>query len=125
MLCQIQDADKIRLNIESSRGEFEPFGMLIMQACKLDMYLQWVLDSIFLELWAQTGLLQGQGMRAAEMLVWLGDFNYRVNCSYEDAKDYIQHGWIKELLSKVALLACLSHLYRKCRHVLLLHDHTY
>lgn len=46
-------------------------------------------------------MLQGQGMRAAEMLVWLGDFNYRVNCSYDDAKDYIQQGWIKELLAKV------------------------
>ena len=47
-------------------------------------------------------------MRAAEMLVWLGDFNYRINCSYDDAKDYIQHGWIKELLAKVAILVFLN-----------------
>jgi hypothetical protein len=46
--------------------------------------------------------VQGQGMRAAEMLIWLGDFNYRVNCSYQEAKDYIQQGWIKELLAKVS-----------------------
>ena len=43
-------------------------------------------------------------MRAAEILIWLGDFNYRVNCSYEDAKEYIQHGWIKELLSKAGIV---------------------
>lgn len=35
------------------------------------------------------------------MLVWLGDFNYRINCTYEEAKESIQHGWIKELLAKV------------------------
>jgi len=40
-------------------------------------------------------------MRAAEMLIWLGDFNYRVDCSYKEAKEYIQQGWIKELLAKV------------------------
>ena len=47
------------------------------------------------------------------MLIWLGDFNYRVNCSYEDAKEYIQHGWIKELLAKVSS-SCLSRLCRAC-----------
>ena len=47
-------------------------------------------------------------MRAAEMLIWLGDFNYRVNCSYEDAKEYIQHGWIKELLAKARVQASYS-----------------
>lgn len=51
---------------------------------------------------ADNFLVQGQGMRAAEMLVWLGDFNYRVNCSYEEAKEYIQQGWIKELLAMVS-----------------------
>ena len=35
------------------------------------------------------------------MLIWLGDFNYRVDCTYSEALEYIQHGWIKELLAKV------------------------
>ena len=40
-------------------------------------------------------------MRAAEMLVWMGDFNYRINCSYEDAKENIRRGRLETLLERV------------------------
>lgn len=45
-------------------------------------------------------VVQGQGMRAAEMLVWVGDFNYRINCSYEEAKEGIRRGRLEQLLAK-------------------------
>lgn len=40
-------------------------------------------------------------MRAAEMLVWAGDFNYRINCTYEEVKDCIRRGKLEHLLQKV------------------------
>ena len=39
-------------------------------------------------------------MRAAELLVWAGDFNYRVEASYEDAKDKVRRGRLEDLLAK-------------------------
>ena len=45
--------------------------------------------------------MQGQGMRSAEVLIWLGDFNYRVNMDYEDTLDYIKNNWLDKLLEKV------------------------
>lgn len=51
---------------------------------------------------------QGQGMRAAEMLIWMGDFNYRVNVSYEDCKDAIRRKQLHLLLEKVSEIADAS-----------------
>ena len=47
-------------------------------------------------------LLQGQGMRDAEMLVWAGDFNYRIEASYEDALDHINLNELDWLLDRVS-----------------------
>ena len=47
-------------------------------------------------------LLQGQGMRDAEMLVWAGDFNYRIEASYEDALDHINRNELDWLLERVS-----------------------
>ncbi len=46
---------------------------------------------------------QGQGMRSAEMLVWLGDFNYRIACSYVEAKQSILLNELDRLLEQVML----------------------
>lgn len=46
--------------------------------------------------------LQGQGMRDAEMLVWAGDFNYRIEASYEDALDHINRNELDWLLERVS-----------------------
>lgn len=35
-------------------------------------------------------LCQGEGMRSAEMLVWMGDFNYRVDMEYDPAVRAVQ-----------------------------------
>ncbi len=32
-------------------------------------------------------VIQGDGMRNAQMLVWLGDFNYRIDGPYEAVKE--------------------------------------
>lgn len=45
--------------------------------------------------------MQGQGMRDAEMLVWAGDFNYRIEASYEDALDHIAQKELDWLLERV------------------------
>ncbi|KAK9799381.1 hypothetical protein WJX73_007250 [Symbiochloris irregularis] len=48
-------------------------------------------------------LVQGQGMRDAELLIWMGDFNYRIDVTYEVAKDKIRRNTpasINELLEK-------------------------
>ena len=45
--------------------------------------------------------LQGQGMRDADMLVWAGDFNYRVEASYEDALEHVAHNDLDWLLERV------------------------
>ncbi len=46
---------------------------------------------------------QGEGMRDVEMLVWAGDFNYRVDVSYADALSRIKAGQLDDLLHKVCL----------------------
>lgn len=38
------------------------------------------------------------GLQQAELLVWLGDFNYRVDTSYENALDHIRQNMALELL---------------------------
>lgn len=40
-------------------------------------------------------------MRSAEVLIWLGDLNYRVDMDYEDTLDYIKNNWLDKLLEKV------------------------
>ena len=49
-------------------------------------------------------------MRAAEMLVWMGDFNYRINCGYEDAKENIRRGRLETLLERVRHCPRAQHL---------------
>ncbi len=54
-------------------------------------------------------VVQGQGMRNAEMLVWAGDFNYRIDATYEDAIDHIRCNDLEYLLERVCnrfLLLC-------------------
>lgn len=46
-------------------------------------------------------------MRDAELLVWMGDFNYRIDESYEKAKELIRHSMhsrsaLDELLDKAS-----------------------
>ena len=40
-------------------------------------------------------------MRDADMLVWAGDFNYRVEASYEDALDHVAQNDLDWLLERV------------------------
>ena len=40
----------------------------------------------------QQAVLQGQGMRDAELLIWSGDFNYRIDASYELVKELASKG---------------------------------
>ena len=47
-------------------------------------------------------MVQGQGMRNAEMLVWAGDFNYRIESTYEDAMDRIRVNDLEYLLERVS-----------------------
>ena len=49
-------------------------------------------------------VVQGQGMRNAEMLVWAGDFNYRIDVTYEDAIDHIRCNDLEYLLERVCNL---------------------
>ncbi len=42
-------------------------------------------------------------MRDAEMLVWAGDFNYRIEATYEDAMDRIRGSDLEYLLERVSL----------------------
>ena len=53
------------------------------------------------------GVVQGQGMRNAEMLVWAGDFNYRIDATYEDAIDRIRCNDLEYLLERVCNLFIL------------------
>ena len=50
---------------------------------------------------AMAPLLQGQGMRDAEMVIWLGDFNYRIELSFEIAKEKARRKLLTDLLAKV------------------------
>lgn len=52
-------------------------------------------------------VVQGQGMRNAEMLVWAGDFNYRIDATYEDAIDHIRCNDLEYLLERVRNLSLL------------------
>ena len=54
---------------------------------------------------------QGQGMRNAEMLVWAGDFNYRIDATYEDAIDRIRCNDLEYLLERVCNLLTSSFSY--------------
>lgn len=36
------------------------------------------------------------------MLVWLGDFNYRIDCIYEEAKELVRRNDLQTLLAKVS-----------------------
>ena len=50
-------------------------------------------------------------MRDAEMLVWAGDFNYRVEATYEDALEHIRNNDLDYLIERVctaSLLAAMS-----------------
>ena len=65
---------------------------------------------------------QGQGMRDAEMLVWAGDFNYRIEASYEDAIEHIRNNDLDYLVDRVST-APLCHYpvqaLQACQHVML------
>ncbi|KAK9805177.1 hypothetical protein WJX72_003678 [[Myrmecia] bisecta] len=49
---------------------------------------------------AEPDLVQGEGMRDLEMLIWAGDFNYRVDTTYEDAVAKVQRDQLEDLLRK-------------------------
>lgn len=46
-------------------------------------------------------------MRDAEMVVWLGDFNYRLDTTFENAKEKARRHMLAELLELVHELRCL------------------
>ena len=46
--------------------------------------------------------VQGQGMRDAEMLVWAGDFNYRIEASYDEALEHIRNNDLEYLIDRVS-----------------------
>ena len=48
-------------------------------------------------------LPQGQGLKEMDMLVWLGDFNYRVDAEYAEAKGLVRRNDLSPLLSKVPM----------------------
>ena len=55
-------------------------------------------------------LVQGEGMRGAHMLVWLGDFNYRIDGGYEAVKERAirnELGPLLELVSPLLAIGCL------------------
>lgn len=41
-----------------------------------------------------------RGLQRAELLVWVGDFNYRVDMSYHEALEAIQQNQLREMLKK-------------------------
>ncbi|CAL8463974.1 g3509 [Coccomyxa elongata] len=45
-------------------------------------------------------LLRGQGLKEVDMLVWLGDLNYRIDSTYEHAKELAHRNQLSELLAK-------------------------
>ena len=45
-------------------------------------------------------------MRDAEMVIWLGDFNYRIELSFEVAKEKARRKLLTELLAKVRIQHC-------------------
>ncbi len=50
-------------------------------------------------------------MRNAEMLVWAGDFNYRIDATYEDAIDHIRCNDLEYLLERVRNLSTCAFSY--------------
>ena len=40
-------------------------------------------------------------MRDADMIVWAGDFNYRIEASYEDAIEHIRNNDLDYLIDRV------------------------
>ena len=47
-------------------------------------------------------------MRDAEMLVWAGDFNYRIEATYEDAMDHIRNNDLDYLVERVGFQVLLA-----------------
>lgn len=47
---------------------------------------------------SDTDLIQGEGLRAANVLVWLGDFNYRIDLPYGHVKELIAAGRLDMLV---------------------------
>lgn len=56
---------------------------------------------------------QGQGMRDAEMLVWAGDFNYRIEAGYDEALEHIRNNDLDFLIDRVSPPALLPALYNQ------------
>ena len=52
--------------------------------------------------------VQGQGLKEVDMLVWMGDFNYRIDATYEHAKELAHRNQLTELLAKVAHRSCTT-----------------
>ena len=52
-------------------------------------------------------------MRDAEMLVWAGDFNYRIETDYDDALEHIRNNDLDYLIDRVSPPACLLPLTAK------------
>ena len=67
-----------------------------------------------------TACMQGQGMRDAELLVWSGDFNYRIDASYELAKELAGKG-LSQPECYVKLLELVSTATGAGHHVLTIH----
>jgi hypothetical protein len=55
-------------------------------------------------------VVQGEGMREAEMLVWLGDFNYRIDGGYEAVKERAIRNELPPLLELVRASALVARL---------------
>lgn len=64
-------------------------------------------------------LVQGEGMRGAHMLVWLGDFNYRIDGGYEAVKERAIRNELVPLLELVS--PCLATGACQNRHLSLLY----
>jgi hypothetical protein len=43
------------------------------------------------------------------MLVWMGDFNYRIDCIYEEAKELVRRNDLQALLAKVGFSLAQHH----------------
>jgi hypothetical protein len=58
-------------------------------------------------------LVQGEGMRGAHMLVWLGDFNYRIDGGYEAVKERAIRNELGPLLELVSPCWLLGACYKQ------------
>ena len=71
-----------------------------------------------LDMWATVTVArpaQGQGLKEMDMLVWLGDFNYRVDAEYAEAKGLVRRNDLSLLLSKVPQLTEILYLHSNSR----------